>query len=95
MENCASSPSGRVISMAPPPVTSLTSVIPGPLELTLSIGTLSRSVSQATSRSALGLAFSAETLPPLILAGYWSSAAASRARQGVSRVHERSVLPSA
>ena len=67
--------------------------MPGPFEPLRSTRTLSRSASQATSRSALGLIRSAVTEPPVTLSGCWSSAAASSARHGVIRVQARSVLP--
>ena len=59
----------------------------------LDTGTRSRSLSQATSRSALGLIRSAVTDADVTFSGYWSSAAASSARHGVIRVQARSVLP--
>ena len=65
------------------------------VEFDLVAGTRSRSLSQASSRSALGLIRSAVTRIPVIFFGDWSSAAARSARHGVIRVHERSVLPGA
>ena len=59
--NEASLPSGRLIRTSPVLVESTTSVMPGPCELCRSTSTLSRSASQATSRSALGLIRSAVT----------------------------------
>ena len=91
--NEASLPSGRLMLRSPDFVVSTTSVMPGPLEFFRSTSTLSRSLSQATSRSALGLIRSAVTEAAVTFWGCWSRAAASRARHGVSRVHARSVLP--
>ncbi len=72
-----------------------TSVIPGPSELFRVTSIFSRSASQAESRSALGLIRSAVTEADSTLAGFWSNAAASSARQPVIRVQARSVLPGA
>ena len=81
--------------IGPSAVSRTTSVIPGPCEVARAAFTLSRSASQAASRSALGLIRSAVTVADLTLSGCWSSAAASRARHGVSRVQARSVVPGA
>ena len=62
-------------------------VIPGPVLISRITSTFNRECNQAASRSAEGLPRSASTATDLILAGYWSSAAASRARHGVNRVH--------
>src|SRR3954452_10598903 len=67
--------------------------MPGPRELFRSTSTLSRSASQATRRSALGLIRSAVTEPRETFSGCWSRAAASSARHGVIRVHARSEFP--
>src|SRR4051812_1154324 len=79
--------------MSPDLVLITTSVMPGPAEVCRDTSTRSRSLSQATSRSALGLIRSAVTDADVTFSGYWSSAAASSARHGVIRVQARSVLP--
>ena len=91
----ASLPSSRVIRIGPLLVSSATSVMPGPLELWRATFTLSRSVSQVASRSALGLIRSAVTDADVAVVWYWSSDEASSARHGVRRVQARSVLPGA
>ena len=68
-------------------------MIPGPFELWRDTFTLRRSASHVTSRSALGLIRSAVTDAEVTAVSYWSRAEASSARQGVSRVQARSVLP--
>src|SRR5688572_11082131 len=67
--------------------------MPGPPELLRCTCTFSLSVSQVTIRSALGLIRSAVTDAAVTGVSYWSSAEASSARHGVSRVQARSVLP--
>ena len=81
------------MAMSPLSVVIRTAVMPGPLLVTCLTGTPSRLPSQATSSSADGLLLSASTRAPVTAAGYWSRAAASSARQGVSRVQLRSVSP--
>ena len=78
----ASRPSSRAMVIGPCLVSITTWVMPGPSEVCRSTGTLSRSLSQATSRSALGLIRSAETDARVTLSGCWSRAAASSARHG-------------
>ena len=68
-------------------------MIPGPFELWRDTFTLRRSASHVTSRSALGLIRSAVTDAEVAAVSYWSRAEASSARQGVSLVQARSVLP--
>ena len=85
-------PSGRDSVMSPSSVTKVTSVMPGPGEISGHRG-VSLSTSQAAISSALGLASSALTMPLLISAYGWSSVAASSDRQGVARVQLRSVSP--
>ena len=79
--------------IGPSTVSISTAVMPGPFDVLRTTSTLSWLRIHAVSRSALGLTRSAETVAPVTLSGCWSSAAASRARHGVSRVQARSVLP--
>ena len=79
--------------MSPAAVAIRTAVKPGPLLILRVTSTFNLDRSQAASRSAEGLPFSASMNTDLILAGYWSSAAASKARHGVNRVQLKSVSP--
>ena len=94
-DSVASRPSERETVTSPSLVVSTTEVMPGPSELPRVTSHLSRSASQAESRSALGLTRSAVTDAESTLPDCWSMAAASRARQPVIRVQARSVLPGA
>ena len=89
----ASKPSGRVIAISPAAVPIRTAVSPGPSLVLRLTPTFSWERSQAASKSADGLFRSDSMETDLILAGYWSRAAASSARHGVSLVQLRSVSP--
>lgn len=67
--------------------------MPGPLLAFTLVGTRSRLHSHAASRSALALPRSASMVAPVTRLCGWSRAAASSARHGVIRVHDRSVSP--
>jgi hypothetical protein len=83
----------RSILTSPSAMWSTTSEIWSLSPRRLVIGTLRRLSSQAIKSVATGLPGLNSTEPPVTLPVDWSSAAASRARQGVQRVHERSVSP--
>ena len=79
--------------MSPAAVVIRTAVNPGPWVILRTTFTRSEDCSQAASSSADGLLRSPSTVAPRIRAGYWSRAAASRARHRVNRVQDRSVSP--